>query len=179
KIERRSALVLLDANAIVVGVDRGRAEALAHCIEKDQVQLAAMDADLGILVAGKLPARLAIDELTEAVEETALAVLNAGGQHFIANTKRGELAHSMRQSGNADAKLLDLRHALIDRAVNAALFQVERERKPANAAADDGDLHAVTPRWTAISELFDLHLAELDDALPVLQRDRALVEHAV
>jgi hypothetical protein len=47
------------------------------------VQAAAVDADLGIVVAGELAARLGVDELAEAVEEAALAVLDALGEQRL------------------------------------------------------------------------------------------------
>ena len=55
----------------------------------------------------------------------------------------------MRQQRDADAELLDLRRALVDAAGDAEPVQVERERKPADAAADNGDFagpHAASPQ---------------------------------
>jgi hypothetical protein len=49
------------------------------------VQLAAMDADFRVVVASEFAARLLVDELAEAVEETAFAVLDTGFQQFIAD----------------------------------------------------------------------------------------------
>ena len=43
---------------------------------------------------------------------------------------------------DADAELGHLRRPLIDIAGDAALLQVQRQRQPANAAADDRDFHA-------------------------------------
>ena len=104
------------------------------------MQPAAMDHHLRVLVAGVLAALLLVDELAEAVEEAALAVLDAGRQQLVRDTERGEFAHRMRQQRDADAELLHLRRALVDRAGDAAPMQVEREREPGDAAADDRDL---------------------------------------
>jgi len=47
----------------------------------------------------------------------------------------------MRQQRDADAERLDLARALIDAGGDAALTQIERKRKPANAATDDYNIH--------------------------------------
>jgi hypothetical protein len=84
------------------------ADPLAHGAVEREMQLAAMDADFRILIARRLAARLAVDQLAEAVEETALGVLDAGAQQFIAEPERGKFAHRMRQQRDADAELLHL-----------------------------------------------------------------------
>jgi len=61
----------------------------------------------------------------------------------------GQFAHRVRQQGDADSKLLDLRHRLIHPAVEAALLQIEREAEPDDAAADDGNLHRSSPSGCA------------------------------
>jgi 4-carboxymuconolactone decarboxylase len=48
----------------------------------------------------------------------------------------------MRQQRDADAERLDLRGPLIDARSDTALFEVQRERQPADSAANDGYLHA-------------------------------------
>ena len=77
------------------------------------------------------------------LKKRALAVLDAGCEQFVAEAERAEFAHRMRQQRDADAELLDLGRALVDAAGDAALLEIERERQPANAAADDGYFHAV------------------------------------
>ena len=100
-----------------------------------------MDADFRVLVAGALAARLPVDELAEAVEEAALGVLDARAQQFVAQAERGQLAHRMRQQRDADAELLHVRRCLVDLGRDAARMQIERQRKPANPAADNCDGH--------------------------------------
>ena len=141
--EPRAALVLLDAGAEMVGDDAIRPEPLLHGAIEREMQRAAMDADFRILVAGRLAARLLVDELAEAVEEAAFGVLDSGAQQFIAEAERGELAHRMRQQRDADAELLQLRRRLVDAARDPARMQIEREREPANPAADDRDGHVI------------------------------------
>ncbi len=140
EVKRRRVVVLFDADAIAVGHDAVAAEPFARCLVKDQMQPPAMDADLRQLIAGESSALLPVDQLAEAVEEAALAVLDAGFLDLRLQAERRQLAHGMGQERDADAELLHLRRALVDAARDAARVQGEREREPANAAADDGDL---------------------------------------
>ena len=112
---------------------------------EDDMQVAAMNANFREGIPCKFAPVLAINQLPETVEKAALAILDAGLEQFIAEAKRAELAHRMRQQGDTDAKRLDLRRTLIDAACNAALLEIEGERKPANSAADDRYFHSVTP----------------------------------
>ena len=52
----------------------------------------------------------------------------------------------MRQQVDADAERLDLGRGLEDAAGDAGLVQRQREREPADAAADDQDGFAPGPR---------------------------------
>jgi len=61
------------------------------------MQLAAVDADFRVLVAGEFAAVLAINELAEAVVEPAFAVLDAGLEQFVADAERREFAHGVGQ----------------------------------------------------------------------------------
>jgi hypothetical protein len=105
------------------------------------VQPAAVDADLGMLVARGLAARLPVDQLAEAVEEAAFGILDTGAQQRVAEAECRKFAHRVRQQRDADAELLQLGRGLIDPARDAARMQVQRKRKPANPAADDRDGH--------------------------------------
>jgi hypothetical protein len=86
-------------------------------------------------------ARLGVDELAEAVEETALAVLDPLTRQRVAEAERRQLAHGVRQEGDADAERLHLGHALVHAAGEAALVERQREGQPSDPAADDGDVH--------------------------------------
>ncbi len=137
-----AVLVLLDRGRFAIGDDRVRAQPLLDRVVEDEMQLAAMDADFRERIAGELAALLPVNELAEAVVEAALAVLDAGLEQRVAEAERAELAHGMRQQRDADAQFLDLGRALVDAAGDAALRQIERERQPADTAADDGYGHA-------------------------------------
>ncbi|MEJ2379140.1 MAG: hypothetical protein P8Y71_28355, partial [Pseudolabrys sp.] len=87
KVHGGRARVLFDAQCFVVGQDGAVAQPLARRLIEDHMQLAAVDADLRVLIAGELAARLLVDELAEAVVEAALAVLDAGGDQAIAQSE--------------------------------------------------------------------------------------------
>jgi hypothetical protein len=52
-----------------------------------------------------------------------------------------QLTHRVREQGDADAQLAHLRRALVDATGDAVLLQGKREGEPADAAADDRDVH--------------------------------------
>jgi hypothetical protein len=105
------------------------------------MQPPAMDADLGVGVAGKPAAVLAVDQLAEPVEEAALADGDAGVAEFVLQAERRKFPHRVRQQGDADAELPDLGGALEHAAGQPATVQIQGERQAGDAAADDRDVH--------------------------------------
>jgi hypothetical protein len=107
----------------------------------------------GIRVARGPPARLGVDELAKAVEEAALAVLDPLARQRLAEPERGQLTHGVGQQRDPDSQLLHLGRALVHSAGDAALVQREREGEPADAAADDRDVHAFDfrPWWRSVA----------------------------
>ena len=136
----RAVLVLLDPDACAIEFDPVRAETRACSLIQQHLQSAAMDAHFGKLVAGRLAARLAIDQLPEAIVEAALPIFDSGGEQFFLQAKRGEFPHAMRQQREADAKLLHLGRAFENAAGNAAFVQIKCQGEPANPGADNEDL---------------------------------------
>ena len=55
----------------------------------------------------------------------------------------GQFLAGVRQQIDADAERLDLRRRLEDAARDAGLVQTQAEREPADAGADDHDVHLV------------------------------------
>src|SRR6476661_2715900 len=147
-MDSRAAVILINADTFVVGQDRILAETLLYSLIQDDVQPPAMDANFGKRITGELSTLLAVDELSETVEETAVMIFDAGLEQFIAKAERAELTHRMRQQRDADAERLDLRRALVDAGGDSTLLEIKCEREPANAAADNRYVHPVTPiRW--------------------------------
>src|SRR5262249_21026882 len=79
-----AGLVLLDTDAFMIGANGIGPDLIAYCFSEYHVEPAAMNSDFGNIVAGELASRLLVDQLSEAVEEGAFAILNAGGQQGIA-----------------------------------------------------------------------------------------------
>jgi hypothetical protein len=74
-----------------------RTQSVPHLGEEEHVQLAAVNADLGIGVAGMPAARLAIDQLAEAVVEGAFPVLDAGREELLLQAEFGQFLDAVRQ----------------------------------------------------------------------------------
>ncbi len=64
-----AGLILLDAEAMMIGDEPVVPRARAEGIEQHHLQIAAMDRELRMIVAGGAPERLLIDQLAEAIEE--------------------------------------------------------------------------------------------------------------
>ena len=72
----RALLVLLHADALVIGLDSIRAQPLERGSIQDHLQPSAVDADFWIWITGKFAARFLVDELAEAIKKAALAILD-------------------------------------------------------------------------------------------------------
>src|SRR6185295_9214550 len=131
EVQRHALVTLVEPNALVIREDALRAEPRHRGVPQGQVQPAAMDPHLGDRVARGPAAWLGVDELAEAVEETALAVLYALARQRLAEAERGQLTHAVGQQRDAHAQLFHLRRALVHATGDATLVQGEREREPA------------------------------------------------
>ncbi|MNC91593.1 hypothetical protein D3C83_78850 [compost metagenome] len=99
-----------------------------------------MDRELRPVVAGEAPARFLEDELPVAVVEAQFLRLDGERGELFLQAELGELAHAVRQKVDAHAQRPDLRRGLENLAADARLVQRQREREPADAAADDQHL---------------------------------------
>ena len=95
------------------------------------------------------------------VYESAPEVRELGvGITLLPHGMRELTAHAVGQQGDAHAQLSHLGGALVDAAGDAALMQREREGEPADAAADDRDVHVPDFRpWCAECSLGGLRSA--------------------
>ncbi len=143
--ERYALVVLGHAEALAVGQDAIGAETLQRNLVENAMQLAAVDAQLWIGVAGELPARLLVDHLPVAVGEYAFAILDCHGAQLVLETERAKLAHRVRKQRDAHAQFRDLRGALVHATGEAALMQCQCEREAGDAATDDSDFHDRSP----------------------------------
>jgi len=126
----------------VAGVDALWAQPPERFFEKDAVQLAAVDAQLGRVIAAVPAAQFFVDELAVAVVEHALVILDGDCFELRQHTQSGQLARGVRQQGDADAHLAHFGDALEHFAVHAARVQPECKTQTGNAAAQNGYLHA-------------------------------------
>src|SRR5439155_16707593 len=136
KSDTHPVRIQLHADALAIVHDALRAETLDRRVEQHAMQLAAMDAQLGIFVARVAPARLLVDELAVPVEEGALLVLDRHLAQALLQAERRQLAHAVGQQRDADAELAYLLRRLVDAARDAALLQREREGEAGDAPAD-------------------------------------------
>src|SRR5580693_3365386 len=105
------------------------------------MQVAAVDRELRVLIAGEPAGRLPVDELAVAVEEGRLAGRDADGGQLSFEAQPGEDLRRVRQDVDADADGPQLRGSLVDFAVDAGVVQLKGERQPADARPDDRELH--------------------------------------
>src|SRR5204862_6491107 len=101
-------------------------------VEQDHLQIAAMDRELRMLVAGGAAERLLVDQLAKTVEEGGVRRCDRGPGQIRLEPERGELLRCMRQQIDADADRLDRQGGLENTAGNFGLMQRERERQPTN-----------------------------------------------
>ena len=115
----------------MVGLDALLADPLARGLEQNHVQLAAMDAQFRIFIAGEFPARLAINELPVAIEEHAFAIFDRDIAQAALQAERAEFAHGVRQQRDADAERFEFRCAFEYLAGDSALVEVQGQRQAA------------------------------------------------
>src|SRR5215510_10819197 len=120
-----TAIVLIEPCTLMVDDEAIRAEPLHGSVPQRQVHATSVNADLGHGIAGAPAPRLCMDELAEAVEETALAVLDALTGQSLAEAERTQLAHGVWEKGDADAQLPHLGRALVYAAGETALLESE------------------------------------------------------
>src|SRR5262249_53583350 len=121
--------------------DAVRAQPCTGSAVQGHMQGGAVNADLGDRVSREAASLLLVQELAEAVVKPAFLVLDALGDELFVEADLGELAHRMREQGDADAELLQLRRGLVDAAGEPPLVQVEGQGEPGDAGADDRDFH--------------------------------------
>src|SRR6266851_4739724 len=148
KTRGHARIVLLDGDAAMAGDEAVRTEPLLHGVEQDLVQVGAMDREVRPLVAGCPSPRLAVDQLAVAGEEGVVLRLAGDRRERIFQAERAQLFHRMRTEIDADAERTDLRrrleHANALRAARGVTSQ--RQRQPADAAADNDDVH-----WSSLA----------------------------
>ena len=135
-----------DAEAMTIENDAIGAGTFAERVEQHHLQVAAMNRELRVVVAGGAAERLLIDQLPEAIEEGGVLCCDRDPGQRRFKPERGEFLGRMRQQIDADADRTHLGNGFVDAAGNAGLVQAQSERQAADPGADDDDLvHASVP----------------------------------
>src|SRR5688572_1018314 len=143
ELQPDTVLVLFKPQAMPAELQPFGAETLFDRLEQNGLKIAAMNGKLRPGIAGAPTERLAIDELTEPVEERGLLRLHRDLGKRTLEAELAEHLHRVRQEVDAHAYRFDLGRRLEDAARDAAALERERKREPADAGADDEDvIHA-------------------------------------
>src|SRR5215467_824390 len=113
-------------------------------IAQHALQATPVDRQLRYLVACLEPARFAPDLLAEAVGIDQLARAHTDGVEALEQAELAQLGNGVRQHIDADTQLADTLGGLEDLAWNSTCLQHQGKRKPADASADDDDVHRLT-----------------------------------
>ena len=109
KMQGDAVVVLLDAGAVMVGENAVGAGAALEGFQQHHLQVAAMNRELRMVVAGRAPERLLIDQLAEAVEEGRILRRDRNPRQIGLKPKRGKFLGGVRQEVDADADRADFR----------------------------------------------------------------------
>src|SRR5271163_4674079 len=102
-----AVIVLLDADTVMVGENAVGAGAALESFEEHHLQVAAMNRELRIVVTGRAPERLFINQLPEAVEEGSVLGLDRHARQISLKAERGKFLGGVRQEIHADADRAD------------------------------------------------------------------------
>ena len=121
-----------------------RAQTLAHGVQQHLVQVGAMDGKMRPLMPGGEPPGLAIDELAVAGEEGIVLRLAGDRRERVLQPERAQLFDRMRSEIDPDPERADVRRRLEDPnpARHVSGMGSQRQRQPADASADDDQIHA-------------------------------------
>ncbi len=142
EVRNRAAGVCLRPHALPAEVQPVRADSFPNGRRKHRLQIPAVDRVLRPIVARVPSHRLAIDELTEAVEERRLPGEDRHARERRLQPQLAERLRCVREDIDADPERPDLRGGLVDATSEPGAMQHQPERQAADAGADDEDVHA-------------------------------------
>src|SRR5262249_59380945 len=123
---------------VVVGVNALATEAVEHCPVQDAEELAAVDAQLGPVVAGSKASRFTPDQLAVLRVVLELSGGEADARELIEESELSQLAHGVGEDIDADAQLLQDRRGLVDvHVVDARIEQGQGQHHPADSSSGD------------------------------------------
>ena len=151
-----AALVLRERTEPVTGMDAAFTEPRPHRLKDRALQPATMNRELRHVIAGIEAARLTPDLLTEPVGVDQLKGADADRVEAIQQPELLQLLDGMRQRVDADAELADRVGLLVDFAVDAAGVEHQGHGQPADAAANNDDLHGRYPLRNRMSRPYNV-----------------------
>jgi len=107
KMHAHAGLVLLDAGAVMAGMEPVAPDAGNERTEQDHLQIAAMDRELRMIVARRASQRLLINQLAKSVEKGRVFGRDCSLRQHLLQSKRSELLGRMRQQVDADTDWFD------------------------------------------------------------------------
>ena len=131
----------LDGIKAVTQPDAIGSEPFGHGIGQCHLKLAAMDGELRPVVTRRQPTRLVPDRLTVAVVVSQRGGADRQRTQRVLKPQFTQLARCVRQQVDAYAQRTQRLHRLPHLDLEALALGHQREREPADARADDGDLH--------------------------------------
>ena len=136
-----AALVLLEADQAVTRQDVVVAETRTGFLEQRDLQRAAVDRVLRPAVAARGAARLTPDALAMAVVEGEFLDRPADRRDLAGQAELGQFAHRVGLEIDAEPQGIDPARRLEHDGFDSRFEEAERGREPADATADDDDLH--------------------------------------
>src|SRR5262249_16655757 len=138
----RASLLLPEADEMVVGVDALATEAVEHCPVQDAEELAAVDAQLGPVIAGGKASRFTPDQLAVLRVVLELRGGETDARELIEEPDLGQPAPRVGEDIDAAARLLQDRRGLVAvHVVDAPTEQGRAQRHPADSSSGDRDPH--------------------------------------
>src|SRR6185437_16810577 len=99
-----------------------------------------MNRELGVVVAGVATDRLAVDQLTEAIEENRLARQHRYVRNRGLESQFGERLRRVRKDVDAHAERTHSRRRLVNLAGDLRTMKEKRERQSSDAGSDNDDV---------------------------------------
>src|ERR1700733_3211193 len=111
-MQGNAIIVLLHADAVMIGENAIRADPALEGFQQHHLQVAAMNRKLRMVVTGPAPERLPIDQLAKAVEEGWVFGLDRHPRQMSLRAGRGKYVGGVRQEFDADTDRPDFRRGL-------------------------------------------------------------------
>lgn len=157
---RHGVRILTVVDESMAGHEGFAAKTRRHRLQQQHVQTAAMHRVLGPVVAGVQAARLGVDLVAVATDQSPLPAAHADlRQHGVVQPQIEQLAHRIRLQIDAQAQRCELSNRLEDPTGHADL--VQRQRRSESADATAGDQHRQALRLAQLQRSGPAHCALL------------------